>query len=76
MTTMKLVTELAWGGADENETLQDVLDRVAGAAKSVKVIPLIGVTNGGWPVYEITVDESEVQNLADAMDLEVSDFHG
>lgn len=69
MTMLKAITPIAWGGSIQGETLKDVMDRAKRVAPSVAFARYGDVTSGGWPVYEVTVDESEYEALREMFDL-------
>lgn len=70
---MTFVSMIAWGGSDDNETLEDVLNRISGIAPSVRYTR-IDATSGGWPVYRFEVDAMELAFIADEFDIEVEDL--
>lgn len=64
---------VAWGGSDDSETLEDVLDDLLFAAPSVRWAKTKQKA-GGWPVYEFTCDFEDLVNIAAHWDLEVDDL--
>jgi len=56
---------VAWGGSRDDETFLDVLCDIQKLAPSAKFRILEGYPNhsGGWPIIEITADESELALL-------------
>lgn len=70
---MTFVSMISWGGSDDNETLEDVLNRISRIAPSVRYTR-IDATSGGWPVYRFEVDAMELFFIADEFDSAVEDL--
>ncbi len=70
---MTFVSMIAWGGSDDNETLEDVLNRISRIAPSVRYTR-IDATSGGWPVYRFEVDAMELAFIADEFDIADEDL--
>lgn len=56
---------LAWGGDSADDTLADVMNKIREAAPSARFSRYGSVTSGGWPVFEITVDDNDAGVLDD-----------
>ena len=72
-TKMTFTSMIAWGGSDDNETLQDVLLRISKVAPSVRYTR-VDATSGGWPVFRFELDAMELAFIADEFDCEVEDL--
>lgn len=75
MKTLKFETEIAHGGSVEGETLEmvlaDIVDKVPSAR--FKLLTADGGA-GGWPVFRITFNSSDLPLIANAVGLDVDGF--
>jgi hypothetical protein len=55
----KINVPITWGGSDDSETLNDVLDKMKKIAPSMTATRLENVTSGGWPVYTIEYGKND-----------------
>ena len=67
-------TMVCWGGERDDETLEDVMNDFRKVAPSARFVRYGDVTSGGWPVYEILVEDQDAQALADFTDRDVSEL--
>ena len=76
METMTIRESIIWGGSDDNETLQDVLNDIQKAVPSVKITLLEArpTHTGGWPIFELTFSRDDLSSLADLWQLEIEDI--
>ena len=74
--TITFKESIAWGGADENETLADVLAHMAKKVPSsrVRCVNAKPGHTGNWPQFEISFDISEIAAMAKVFGCSVSDF--
>jgi hypothetical protein len=75
MKTLKFETEIAHGGSVEGETLEMVLADLAAKVPSArfKLLTANGGA-GGWPVFQIAFDKSDLPLIANAVGMDVADF--
>jgi hypothetical protein len=76
MKKLTIRESISWGGFDDSETLQDVLASIQGAAPSI-VITLVEASpkhSGGWPLFDLTFSESEVNAIAELLELDENDI--
>lgn len=73
--TLRITTELAWGGSVEGETLDDVISMIQDRVPSAKLTerPEFGGA-GGWPVFTIEFADEDIELLADAFELSAEEF--
>lgn len=66
-TTHSIVTPISWGGADDSETLLDVLAEIQKLAPSARftLIEAYPSHTGGWPLFGIEFSESDYAAMDD-----------
>ena len=66
-TTQTIITTISWGGADDSETLLDVLAEIQTNAPSAKftLIEAYPTSTGGWPLFGIEFHESDYEFMDD-----------
>ena len=66
---IKIVKPIMWGGDDEMESLHDMLASIKKQVPSAKFIKTEH-TSGGWPVYEILADSTEIWDLCEVFGID------
>ena len=64
--------QIAFGGSDDMESLHDVLASIKRQVPSAKFMKTEYVA-GGWPVYRISVDSTEIWDLCEVLGIDPGD---
>lgn len=76
MTKEKIMIDVmrpvVFGGSDEMESLHDVLASIKRQVPSAKFTKTEYVS-GGWPVYRISVDPTEIWDLCEVLGIDQGD---
>jgi len=73
--TLRITTELAWGGSAEDETLNDVLEMIQDRVPSARLLERTDLDGaGGWPVYDIEFADEDLDQVASVFELSIEEF--
>jgi hypothetical protein len=67
-----VTTPIAFGGSDDMESLHDALASIKRQVPSAKFTKTEYVS-GGWPVYRISVDSTEIWDLCEVLGIDQGD---
>ena len=72
METKTTVSLITWGGADDDQTLLDVLAEIQVLAPSTnfRLIEAYPNHSGGWPIFEITYGLEDATALEEFLGIE------
>jgi len=71
---MKIRTMIAWGGSDDNETLDTILERILTQVPASRATRVEGAIEAGWPVFDIEFPETDLDAMSALFELTTPEF--